>query len=260
MPELDPAFLRIPIAHRGLHDRARGCIENSRSAVLAAIEAGYGIEIDIQSAACGEAMVFHDDDLARLTGEAGRVRDYPAEALGRMRLKGSEETIPMLTDILALVAGRAPLFVEIKDQDGGLGPEVGPLEARVAALIEGYDGPVALMSFNPHSVAALADAAPDLPRGLTTCDFRDASWRIDEDRRRALARIEDFDRVGAAFVSHAQRDLANPAVTALRDRGVPILCWTVRSPAEAALARRLSRNITFEGYRPAIDAAAKAAI
>ena len=132
---LDPAFLTTPIAHRGLHDRAAGVIENSRAAVSAAVEAGYGIEIDLQLSADGEAMVFHDDELFRLTGESGPVRDRTAAALGAIELEGGGETIPTLAEILALVAGRAPLLIEAKDQSLTLTEVEGRLERRAAALL-----------------------------------------------------------------------------------------------------------------------------
>jgi glycerophosphoryl diester phosphodiesterase len=251
-PELPAAFLGAPIAHRGLHDRAAGIIENSRAAAEAAIAAGYGIELDIQAAADGEAMVFHDDEMPRLTGRPGRVTDYAAAELARTQLLGGGETVPTLAAFLALVAGRAPLLIEVKDQDGMLGPGVGPLEARVAELLAGYAGPVALMSFNPYSVAALAKAAPGLPRGLTSCSFEDADLSLPDYRLAELANLADFERTGAAFISHDHRDLANPAVARLRARGVPILCWTVRSPEHEAAARKVADNITFEGYLPAL--------
>ena len=251
-PELPRAFLAAPIAHRGLHDRAAGIVENSRAAAEAAIAAGYGIELDVQEAADGEAMVFHDDEMPRLTGAPGLVSDYTAAALGRIALLGGGETVPSLAEFLALVAGRAPLLIEIKDQDGALGPDVGRLEARVAALLAAYDGPAALMSFNPHSVAALAGLAPDRPRGLTTCGFDAADWSLPDYRRAELAALADAERTGAAFVSHDHRDLANPALARLKAEGLPILTWTIRSPAEEAEARRVADNITFEGYRPAI--------
>lgn len=253
-PELPAAFLGAPLAHRGLHERAAGVIENSAAAAEAAIAAGYGIELDIQASSDGEAMVFHDAGMRRLTGLPGLVTDYTAAELARTPLLGSADTIPALADFLALVAGRVPLLIEIKDQDGMLGPGVGPLETRVAELLAGYHGPVALMSFNPHSVAALAKAAPDLPRGLTSCDFERTDWSLPEYRLAELTRLADFERVGASFVSHDRRDLANPAVTRLRERGVPILCWTVRSPAEETAARRVAANITFEGYRAPLAA------
>ena len=117
------------------------------------------------------------------------------------------------------MAGRAPLLIEIKDQDGALGPGVGPLEARVAELLGGYAGPVALMSFNPYSVAALAAAAPGRPRGLTTCAFDGADWSLPDYRRAELANLTDAERTGAAFVSHDRRDLANPPSPVSRPRG-----------------------------------------
>jgi glycerophosphoryl diester phosphodiesterase len=252
LPELDPAFLRRPLAHRGLHDRAAGRVENSRAAVAAAVAAGYGVEIDVQRASDGEAMVFHDAALPRLTGAPGLVADHPAAALGRIALAGGGETIPTLAEILALVAGRAPLLVEVKDQTGALGPEVGPLEARVAELLAAYDGPVAAMSFNPHAVAALAASAPGLARGLTTCAFEGADWALPDYRRAELAALPDVARVGAAFVSHDKADLDNPALARLKAGGRADRPRQDRQPAEEAVALRVADNVTFEGYRPAI--------
>lgn len=252
MPDLPPAFLRLPLAHRGLHDRARGVVENSRAAALAAVEAGYGIEIDIQRASCGEAMVFHDEALPRLTGAPGLVGDYTAGALGRILLNGTEEPVPTLPEILRLVAGRAPLLIEIKDQTGVLGPDVGPLEARVAECLADYEGPVAVMSFNPHSMAAMAGYAPDIPRGLTSGAFSRDEWRLPDYRCAELARLSDAERIGASFISHDCRDLDNPAVARLKAAGLSVLAWTIRSAEAEATARKLADNITFEYYRPRI--------
>lgn len=249
MPELSEDFLRSPIAHRGLHERSRGAVENSRAAVAAAVAAGYAIEIDVQRASCGQPMVFHDDELLRLTGARGRLDARPAEELTEIALLDGGETIPTLAEILGLVNGRAPLLVEIKDQTGTLGPEVGPLEERVAALLTGYDGPLAVMSFNPHSVDAMRRAAPQVARGLTSCGFGGSEWRLSGARRTELAALADYDRVGASFVSHDRRDLLNPALRRLKERGVPVVAWTIRSPAEEAAARRFADNVTFEGYK-----------
>ena len=99
---------------------------------------------------------------------------------------------------------------------------------------------------------AVVTRAPDRPRGLTTCAFEDADWSLPDYRRAELAALLDAERTGAAFVSHDRRDLANPAVARLKAEGLPILTWTVRSPAEEAAARIVADNITFEGYRPAV--------
>lgn len=247
-------FLSRPIAHRGLHDAASGVPENSMAAIRAAIEHGYGIEIDLQLTADAAAVVFHDYDLERLTDGVGRVRARTAKDLSTLRLKGSTETIPDFSEVLSLVNGQVPLLVEMKDQDGALGEDVGKLEADVARALEEYSGPVAVMSFNPHSVSAMQTLAPDVPRGLVTEDFRSEEWSATPERRAALSRIEDFDRVGACFISHDHRALDMPAVTALKQRGIPVFCWTIRTPEEEARARRIADNVTFEGYFPVSDA------
>jgi len=252
MLALPGAFLARPIAHRGLHDAMAGRVENSRASVRAAIASGFGIEIDLQLSRDGEAMVFHDATLERLTPEAGPVRGRDAAELSRIPLTGGGETIPTLSDLLAEVAGRVPLLVEIKDQDGALGPDTGVREARACEVITRHDGPVAVMSFNPHAVAACAAAAPSLPRGLVTCPFLPGDWPgVAQGRLDRLTAIADFDHVGAGFVSHHHRALNSPAIAGLKARGVPVLCWTVRSAAEEAAARRIADNVTFEGYLPA---------
>ena len=107
------------------------------------------------------------------------------------------------------------------------------------------------MSFNPHAAEMVHRAAPGVAVGLTSCAFPADDWPgVPAGRRAALARLEDFDRAGACFVSHDRTDLANPAVTALSARGVPVLCWTVRSAEQEQAARRVAGNITFEGYTP----------
>lgn len=251
-PDLPRAFLEAPLAHRGLHDLAANVVENSASAVSAAIAAGYGIEIDVQRAACGEAMVFHDDRLDRLTAATGPVAAHPARELETLTLGTGTDTIPRLSDILRLVSGRAALLIEIKDQDGALGPAVGPLEMRVAESLRGYEGPVAVMSFNPHAVAAFAACAPDnVAWGLTTCAFAAADWpEVPPARRTDLARLCALGTTGAAFLSHDRRDLESPVVTAARASGHPLLTWTIRSAIEEMQARSHADNITFEDYRP----------
>ncbi|ETX28021.1 glycerophosphodiester phosphodiesterase family protein [Roseivivax isoporae] len=249
MVPLPRAFLDRPIAHRGLHRARDGRPENSRAAVAAAIAGGYGIEIDLQLSADGVAMVFHDAALDRLTDATGPLAARTAADLAAIPLRHGSETIPTFAEILACVAGRVPLLVEIKDQDGALGPGVGALEAAAAADLAGYAGPVALMSFNPHAVAALARAAPGLPRGLVTCAFPAAEWPdVPAPVRDRLRAIPDAGPTGASFVSHDARDLDNPRLAELAAQGVAILCWTIRSAEAEAAARRVAANVTFEGY------------
>jgi glycerophosphoryl diester phosphodiesterase len=252
---LPAAFLTRPLAHRALHDRAAGRPENSRAAVRAAIAAGYGIEIDVQMSADGQAMVFHDEDLDRLTTRHGPVRNRTAADLGRITLRDAEDGIPTLPEVLALVAGRVPLLIEVKDQTLTMSETDGRLESATAAALHPYAGPVAVMSFNPHAVAWMARLAPQLPRGLTTSAYDPEDWSpLPEATCSRLRGIPDYDRTGASFVSHEAADLSRPRVAALKAQGAAILCWTTRSPAAEDQARRVAHNITFEGYAPRLQA------
>ncbi len=249
---LHPDFLRLPVTHRGYHD-AEGP-ENSLSAARAAIAAGYAIECDLQLSADGVPMVFHDYDLYRLTGTAGRVQAKSADDLRALTLCGSADHIPTLAEFLALVDGRVPLLVEIKDQEGGMGPTDGRLEAAAAALLRDYTGPLAVMSFNPHAIAAFRREAPGIAVGLTTSAYGPDWVLLPHAVRDHLRQIPDYDRLGCCFISHEASDLAAPRVATLRAQGAAILCWTIRSPEAEAQARKFAQNITFETYPATIHA------
>src|SRR6056297_446614 len=251
MAEMPRIFLATPLAPRGLHDVGQGIIENSPSAIRRAVQAGYGIEIDVQLSADGVAMVFHDDTLDRLTALQGPVSARNAADLGQVRLTGSDDTIPTLAQVLDIVAGQEPLLIELKDQSGGLGAAEPILEQAVAADLAGYGGPVAVMSFNPHMVTALKDAAPHIPRGLTTCGFIPSQWpQVSPEQCTILRSIAAFGQVGARFISHDWTDLGSPRVAELKGLGVPVLCWTIKNPQTETEARRVADTITFEGYMP----------
>lgn len=246
-PRLPAALLHLPIAHRGLHDLAKGRPENSLAAIRAAMAAGYAIEIDLQLTADGVAVVFHDDDLTRLTGASGLVCKTSAFDLQALALLSTSERPPTLAEVLAEVAGQVPLLIEFKAQAAG----PGPLERAAAPLLAAYDGPFAVMSFEPPSVKALAALLPDVPRGLTTMHWqgKDAEGLSAQEIRRRND-IADYAGVGAGFISHHAADLASPAVAQLRDAGADILCWTIRSPQAATAARKIAANITFENFLP----------
>lgn len=249
MKRLDPSFLSQPLAHRALHDVAKGRPENSRAAITAAMDAGYGVEIDVQLSVDGAAMVFHDYELSRLAKDSGPIQQRTSADLGHVILRGSDEGIPTLTEVLELVAGRVPLLIEVKDQDGIMGANVGRLELAVAREIERYQGPLAVMSFNPHSVQQMAIHAPQVIRGIVTSSYTAEDWPLlPKGTRDRLRGIPDFDTVGASFISHSVEDLGAPRVAELKAKGADILCWTVKSAAEESKAREVADNITFEQY------------
>ncbi|QMU58348.1 MAG: phosphodiesterase [Boseongicola sp.] len=247
---LPASFLDRPIAHRGLHDISEGRPENSFEAARAAIQGGFGIELDVQVSSDGRAMVFHDYELDRVTDETGAFHARSASELSGIRLKGGKEGIPTLEEFLRRVNGQVPVLVEIKDQDFALGPNVGPLEADVARVLAAYRGDVAVMSFNPHSAAEFQKTLPHVPRGLVTESFPEDGWPVPAPVLARLREIPDYERVGACFISHSVHDLDRPRVGELKSKGADILCWTVRSQDQADEALLFADNITFEGYLP----------
>lgn len=252
-PPVPDGLMALPVAHRAFHDKAAGRPENSLEAVRAAVAAGYAIEIDVQPSSDGVAMVFHDDTLDRMTAETGPVRDRSAAALGAIRLNDGPSGIPTLEAVLAEIGGRVPLVIELKDQSGGMGAAATVLEEAVAAALAAYRGPVAVMSFNPQMMAAMARLAPGIARGLTTYPFRREDFGDLPDaeaqaRAAHLSAIPDYDRVGASFISHYWKDLALERVAELKAQGARILCWTLLSAGDEAVARGIADNVTFEQY------------
>lgn len=253
MSALDPGFLNMPLAHRGLHDRALGRVENSRAAFAAAVEAGYGIELDVQMSSDGIPVVFHDETLDRLTALSGPVRHRTAEELaGTPLVGGNGDRIDTLQSVLEMVGSRASVLIEIKDQSQLSGSPVAALEQVVGWVVQNavrdHGCKLAVMSFNPAYMGALTWLDPAVPRGLTGMVFDEPG--LPAAVNAALSDYADFERTGCSFISHDRRTLRAPAVRRLKRAGVPVLCWTVRTPAQEAAARQIADNITFEGYLP----------
>jgi glycerophosphoryl diester phosphodiesterase len=233
------AFLsRQAFAHRGLHGEGR--IENSRAAFNAAIAAGHGIECDVQRSRDGEVFVFHDHDLERLTGREGQIAATSASQLASITLSGSNETLPRLDEALALIAGRAPLLIEIKMRER----HAGPLCLAVRRALEGYRGLVAVMSFNPEVSRWFALHAPRIVRGLVVTE---------EGKRGLCGRFERHLALWRArpdFLAYDIRDLPSRFAAAQRARGIPVLTWTVRTAAAEVTALRHADQIIFEMPAP----------
>ena len=223
-------------AHRGLHGGGR--IENSPSAFAAAIERGLGIECDVQRSRDGQAMVFHDWELDRLTTETGAVKARDAAELGALRLGASDDTVPTLPQLLAQIAGKVPLLIEIKSRRE---VRYAPLCLAVRRALEGYRGRAAVMSFDPRVVRWFRDNAPHIVRGLVVTEegHRTLSGRY----RRHLS----LWRSKPEFLAYDVRDLPSRFAAAQRKRGFPVLTWTVRSEELAERARNHADAPIAEG-------------
>lgn len=239
---LPPWLTRRPIAHRGLHDEETP--ENTLAAVEAAVEADYAVEVDLQLTADGGLVVLHDATLERTTAGSGPAATHSLEALRAVAMRGCDETLSSLDDLLALVSGRAVLFLEAKSPR--------PMEAKaamtraIAKALGGYGGAAAVMTFDPDLLALLRRAVPKTPLGILAGG---------EDRRASLVA-----RVGRDFILHSPRTKpdfvayhapALPHPGPARTRGKrPVLAWTVRSRAEADRLTRHADQIIFENFRP----------
>ncbi|WP_372785668.1 glycerophosphodiester phosphodiesterase [Phenylobacterium sp.] len=235
----DPA-----IAHRGLWS-PDGPPENSLGAFQAACAAGYGIELDVQLSADGEAMVFHDDDLERMTGVKGRLGDRTTSELAELRLKGSEERIPTLPETLALVGRRAMVHVELKTPYG----QVGPLEQRTHEILIDHAGPVCVIGFNPYSHAWFAERFPGVLRGLDSYSYKKAP-QMAEAQRASFAKLEHVAIAKPHFLALGLDMLPSDRAVGLRGEGLPIVAWTVREPQQWEAIRDGCDNLIFEGFRP----------
>lgn len=226
-----------PIAHRGLHDLNRECWENSASAFQRAISRNFAIECDVQITADGKAVVFHDYDLKRLTGETGNVRDRTAAELSKLRIGPTDDTILELGEMLALVGGRIPVILELKGNPG----HDDSLVAAVARAISGYHGHVAVMSFAHWLVREFDDVMTDCSRGLV------AEGQKEKDIEAHFSMLaHDLD-----FVSYEVRDLPNRFVTFVREKlGLPVITWTVCDDESIKASRAYADQMTFEGFDP----------
>ena len=231
-----------PFAHRGLHDLAAGAPENSMAGFRAAVGAGFGIELDVRLSRDGVAMVFHDAGLDRLCGRPGLVRDTDSIELGKMTLLGTPETVPTLTEVLAFIAGRAPLLIEIKNS--GL-EAVEPVAAAVAAAIKDYAGPVAIQAFNPRILAWFQSHAPAVVRGQII-DLKRPDGRFSWLRLAVLRYLLERRHGAPQFLSYDLERLPAPLAARAKRDGLPLLGWTVRTPAQRARAKQLVDNIIFE--------------
>ena len=238
-----------PVAHRGLHDAARGIIENMPAAAQAAIAGNFSIECDIQLTSDGEAMVHHDDVLGRLTEGSGALLGKTSAELKAIKFKDTPERMMTLGDLCALVAGRVPLVIEVKSHFNG----DRKLVKRMAEVLSSYSGPAVGMSFDPDQVLALREIMPHLARGIvaereyTATDWPEAS----PEQRRGMTHLRHAFRTRPHFVAYWVNELPAAAPWIARNIfGLPLLSWTVRTPDQRERAARYADQMIFESFVP----------
>ena len=246
------AFVR-PIAHRGLHDTSAGRTENSRPAFEAAIARGFGIECDLRPGRDGLPIVFHDETLERVTRSEGAIARHTAESL-RAVLYADGTSVMSLAELLLLTAGRVPLLIEIKSE---WSPPDPAFIAEIARLALSYQGPIAVMSFDPAVLIGLRALAPDVPRGVVSGLYEsedgDTWWaeKIGKERAYRLAHLLECGPVKPAFIAYHIKALPTPVTRFVREvLGLPLFTWTVRDADDLARAKQWADAPIFEGMEP----------
>jgi glycerophosphoryl diester phosphodiesterase len=230
-------------AHRGLHDAEKA--ENSMSAFKAAVDHGFGIELDIRLSKDGQLVVFHDDTLDRVCGRPGRVKDFTAEELATFKLSGTEDGIPTFAEVLALVDGQVPLLVEIKED-----PNDSAVSVAAIDQLGSYKGLFMVESFNPFTVARVSKAIPDVCSGFLSRHFT----KEKELKQFIYYVVENLltNRLcNPSFIAYAHHDHYMPALKLARLLGARTIAWTVRSKEEEEQAYAHGFDgVIFENYIP----------
>lgn len=238
------ALSRRPFAHRGLH--GAGIPENTLAAFDAAISAGLGIELDVQATSDGDAIVFHDSELDRLTDQKGPIALRAAHELKAIRLRGSNQTISRLHDALIHIAGRTPLLIEAKSAGGN----TQRLCLAIRRALEGYQGPVGVMSFDPEVSRWFSDHAPRIPHGLVISEEEQTSRpRL---RNNPIARAIAIMVAQPGFLAYDIRSLPSGTASRARRGGRKVFTWTVTTEKELARAAAHADQFIVEGEAAAL--------
>ncbi|HUI20103.1 MAG TPA: glycerophosphodiester phosphodiesterase family protein [Methylocella sp.] len=238
-----------PIAHRGLHSKKLGLVENTPAAAAAAIRRNYPIECDVQRTKDGEAVVFHDFTLDRLMLAQGRLDSFSADELGRLPYKACDQRIVSLSAFLGGVNGRVAVIVEIKSRyDGDM-----RLADRALATVAAYSGPICLKSFDPAILIHLRASGAACPIGLVAqARYDDEEWAgVPAEKRAGFRDLRDFPQARPDFLSWALDDLPHAVPMLCRaGLGIPVMTWTARSEEDLIRGRIWADQVIFEGFEP----------
>lgn len=236
-------YKNVKFAHRGLHNAERA--ENSMSAFRAAIDAGFGIELDVRLSSDGVLVVHHDDSLERVARHEGLVKDYTAEELSKMKLLDTDDGIPTFAEVLRLVDGKVPLLVEIKEDAG-----VNAVSEKTAELLAEYKGDYIVESFNPLSLSTVAKKLPSATRGILSHRY----YAYDKYRKPLYFLLQALllNRVcRPAFIAYDHHHADSFSLRFARHLGAVTFAWTVRSEDEEITARENGfDSVIFENYIP----------
>jgi glycerophosphoryl diester phosphodiesterase len=230
-----------PFAHRGLWNLDEAP-ENSLRAMEEACQSFYNIEFDVRLSADGHPVVFHDDSLERMTGRPERVDDLSAAELHTVPLRGTNQGVPTLSEVLHQVGGRVMVLIELKAHQN-----IYELEPLVAEQLSHYEGPFAVISFDAGMLGWFADNYPDFPRGMDASGFSDEALQTaDSDLENIFEGLVDLARPHFLVLN---KDMVGGRIaTKFRNAGLPVIAWTIRGAEEISTVSEHCDNIIFEGF------------
>ena len=232
-----------PIAHRGLH--TKDIPENSLSAFENALKNNYAIELDVQFTKDKEVVVFHDENLKRMTNDTRNIEDVNYDELKNLRLGNTNEIIPTLEEVLELVDSKVVILIEIKDCKDYI-----ELSEKTYEILKGYEGNYAIQSFNPFILEWYKNNASEVVRGQLSGTFTEGSESLNSFEKFALKNMLLNFKSKPNYIGYDLEGIPKSKLESLRKKGVPIIVWTVKNKEDMEKAYKYSDNITFENFLP----------
>ncbi|MBE6160177.1 MAG: glycerophosphodiester phosphodiesterase [Lactobacillales bacterium] len=235
----DLSFLKENlIAHRGAHNINKGIPENSIKSFEEAIKHNYIIELDIHLLKDNNIVVFHDDDLKRMTGLNKKIKDTTYEEIKDLKLQNTDNYIPLFKDVLELVDGKVPIIVEFKHD-----VKCGRLEKETMKLLNKYKGKYVMKSFNPLTLIWFKKNYPDVIRGQLSYNFKGKKINLIHKffcKNMLLNFITKPD-----FISYGIKSMPNKKINKYR-KDILILGWTIKTKKDLEKAKKYCDNFICE--------------
>ncbi|UUD36716.1 cytoplasmic glycerophosphodiester phosphodiesterase [Mycoplasmopsis californica] len=228
------------IAHRGFHTETEP--ENSLGAFNNAIKNKYAIELDLHILNDGNVVVFHDDNLKRMTGLEKAIKDTTWNEIKNLKLKNTDYTIPLFSDVLKYIDGQVPLLIELKTDT-----ENHRLEEATWEILKTYSHPYAIQSFDPFTVQWFKKNAPDVIRGMLSGSFHNE--KLPFYKKFILRNLLLRAKANPDFINYEIAYLKSKPILKLKDQ-LTILCWTARDLNTFIQTYKSGINCVFENFIP----------
>lgn len=234
-------LMGVHYAHRGLFNNETDAPENSLNAIRKAVEAGYGIEFDIQLSKDDVPIIFHDASLKRMCGVDGKVWDYTLEELQKMKLADSNQTIPTLEQVLEVVGGKVPLIIEYKmDRVDTKVCELGN------AILKKYEGAYCIESFHPFAVKWYREHRPDVIRGQLSRDFAKTDYKGIQYFAMTHLLLNFLTRPD--FIAYNHKDADKFSRRLCGELGALSVAWTIKSREQYEEAKPHFELFIFDSF------------